>query len=283
MGRVFRKVRGRNMPRLRRAMPAGVGILVLVVAGAVYSAPETAGPAAEMPAMQAALKPVAEMLKAKPPAKWLFCGDSITAGGSFTNGARDYTQLFSERVRWELARKPDIVINSAAQGETSRTLVERFDWRVRQFQPNMVFVMVGMNDCAEEAGKPAVPPEEFRANLKKLCALAKEIPSCHVALQTSCPPLRKSSPQRESRYPEYMTIVREVAAESGVALIDHATYWAAFIKLEPTAHPLCMGQGWHPNEYGHRLMAELIFKDLGIFQTSGTNRYRYRTCLFYHP
>ena len=47
---------------------------------------------------------IAELLVSAPPVKWLFAGDSIAQGAQVTMGWRDYTELFSERVRWEMSR-----------------------------------------------------------------------------------------------------------------------------------------------------------------------------------
>ena len=64
------------------------------------------------------------------PVKWLFYGDSITHGAYHTFGWRDYTQLFAERVRGEMGRNMDVVINTAISGNTTRQLLEGFSWRV---------------------------------------------------------------------------------------------------------------------------------------------------------
>ena len=83
-------------------------------------------------------------LKSERPLKWLFYGDSITHGAFHTFGARDYTQLFAEKVRYELKRFTDVVINTAISGNNSRQLLNGFDWRVGQFRPDAVFLMIGM-------------------------------------------------------------------------------------------------------------------------------------------
>ena len=44
-------------------------------------------------------------------------------------GWRDYTQLFNERVRGELGRINDVVINTAISGNTTDNLLAGFDER----------------------------------------------------------------------------------------------------------------------------------------------------------
>ncbi|HEU5326569.1 MAG TPA: hypothetical protein VFU78_00670, partial [Thermomicrobiales bacterium] len=48
--------------------------------------------------------PVRALLQGVEPVRWVFAGDSITHGAAHTIGWRDYTELFGERVRWELRR-----------------------------------------------------------------------------------------------------------------------------------------------------------------------------------
>src|SRR5687768_2018263 len=116
---------------------------------------------------------VQQLLRSDQPIKWLFYGDSITHGAYHTFGWRDYTELFSERIRYELNRREDIVIKSAMSGNTTRDLLERFEWRVQQFSPHVVFIMIGMNDCAAGRGVTEV---EFAANLTLLGRRIRDIP-----------------------------------------------------------------------------------------------------------
>ena len=59
---------------------------------------------------------IADLLRRDQPMKWLFAGDSITHGALHTLGWRDFTELFSERVRWELKRTRDFVIKTGISG-----------------------------------------------------------------------------------------------------------------------------------------------------------------------
>ena len=90
-----------------------------------------------------------EMLKNKEvPLIWVFTGDSITHGAKHTHGYRSYPEIFAERIRWELGRTRDIVINTGISGNTTRVILNDLDWRISQFKPNVVSLMIGTNDCA---------------------------------------------------------------------------------------------------------------------------------------
>jgi len=48
---------------------------------------------------------------------WVITGDSITHGAWFTKGARSYPEHLAERVRGELLRFRDIIINTGVSGD----------------------------------------------------------------------------------------------------------------------------------------------------------------------
>ena len=52
------------------------------------------------------MQAIQKLIRSAEPVKWLFYGDSITHGAVHTFGARDYTEHFTERVRFELKSDP---------------------------------------------------------------------------------------------------------------------------------------------------------------------------------
>lgn len=202
------------------------------------------------------------------PKVWLFYGDSITHGALHTSGWRDYVQHFEERLRWELGRKMDVVIRTAISGNRTTHLLETFDWRVRRFEPDIVFIMVGINDSNNQV----VPPENFRANMITLIEQCRQMGSI-VVLQTPNPILPNTRPEFEANLPIYIKTIREVAQLKEVVLIDHEKYWQG----NDESFYYWMSDGAHPNEYGHRVFAQLLFKELGIYDDDS------RTCRLYIP
>jgi lysophospholipase L1-like esterase len=205
----------------------------------------------------------------KKPAKWLFYGDSITHGALHTFGRRDYTEHFSERVRTELGRPQDIVIKTAISGNTTRDLLATFDWRVAGLQPDVVFLMIGMNDCSTGRN---IPLEEFRSNLRLLVNKIEELGGLPI-LQTTCPILRGSAPDREENFPAFMNAIRELAVERSLDLVDHEAYW----KAHADKHFYWMSDAFHPNGEGHLAFAHELFRKLGIFDENST------TCRLFLP
>src|SRR5690554_6909862 len=99
--------------------------------------------AKDIPVDQSDLQILKQMLKKKEPNIWLFTGDSITHGAKHTHGHRSYPEVFQERVRWEISRVRDIVINTGISGNAAGDILSDFEWRVARFHPDAVSVMVG--------------------------------------------------------------------------------------------------------------------------------------------
>ena len=200
---------------------------------------------------------VRALVDAEGPVKWLFVGDSITHGALHTFGWRDYVELFAERVRFELGRGMDVVINTGISGDTTRGVLDSFDWRVGQFRPQVMFLMIGMNDCSQGSG---IDVAQFEANVNQLAERAAEVGAIPV-LQTTCPILPGQAPERFPYLPQYMDAIRAVASREGLPLVAHARYW----EEHADQHFYWMSNPHHPNEFGHRVFAATIYRALGIF------------------
>ena len=201
------------------------------------------------------MEKIRQLLRDKDPIKWLFYGDSITQGSYHTQGHRDYTELFSERIRFEMGRRLDVIINTAVSGDTSYDLINRFEWSVAQFDPHVVFIMVGINDCCDDN---PIPFHDFRNNLIKLIDDIKKADGLPI-LQTPCGLLIKSC-KLQKRFQEMVGIIRYIGESKNIPLIDHATYW----EKNPDKAKLWMNDETHPNKYGHRVLANYLFKSLAI-------------------
>ena len=154
-----------------------------------------------------------------------------------------------------MKRQHELVLNSAFSGYTLRDLLREFDARAAFFQPHVVFVMVGTNDCVK------YPREEFRENLQKLLDKFRQIGCCMV-LQTPPPLITPLDPRRGENLQAYPEIIREFAGEFSLDLIDH---WRAWEKLPQQERYYLMSDPVHPNEIGHLKIAQDIFRYLECF------------------
>lgn len=200
-----------------------------------------------------------QLLKAKEPLIWVFTGDSITQGAKHTNGFRCYQEVFAERIRWELSRVRDFVINTGVSGNTTANVLPDFNWRVAQFKPAVVSLMIGTNDCASDR---RVAPDAFRENLQILVTKIRELKAIPL-LQTPNIIRIEDAPERAT-LPDYIKVIQTVAEEQNVILIDQWEYWTA-MATHNDIRSIWLKDPLHPNGTGHLEMARLIFKELEIF------------------
>lgn len=195
------------------------------------------------------------------PLTWVFTGDSITHGAKHTHGCRTYVEHFAERVRWELGRGQDIVINTGISGDKADGILRDFEWRIGRFKPDVVSIMIGMNDCTRGPEKR----EEFRNNLRQLIRQTRAlgaVPVLHTQNMTE-----PSAAKERGDLPAYVTIVAEVAREQKTVLVDHWQHWQTACK-DPQALKQWLNDPIHPNARGHREFAILTFQVLGVYSTN---------------
>lgn len=216
------------------------------------------------------MRRVKTLLAGETPRTWLFYGDSITHGVAHTHGWRDYTELFAERVRYEMGRALDIVLNTAVSGNTTIDLLDSFEWRVARFHPDVIFLMIGMNDSSDT--RPEIDRATFTANLETICEKAESL-GCLPVLQTTSLVLPGASPDREAHLPGFMDAVRAVARHRELPLVDHTAHW----EDHGEQRYLWNSNAFHPNEMGHRALARCLFDAMGIQDPASL------TCRLYLP
>jgi lysophospholipase L1-like esterase len=204
---------------------------------------------------------LAEIL-AGPPLTWVFAGDSITQGVTHTHGGRGFVEHFAERLRGELGRVKDAVINSGVAGSTVADLLPEFHWRVGRFAPDVVVAMFGTNDALVESEGGI---RAFRYDLGQLVERSRDL-GATVILQTP-PPVGVGDERDPETVAAYADEVRGLARELGVPLVDHALSWgrAGSPGQAPSAW---LDDTVHPNARGQHELALVLFDRLGVLDPS---------------
>jgi acyl-CoA thioesterase I len=204
---------------------------------------------------------IQKLLLSKEPIIWLFTGNSITHGVVHTNGSRSYSEHFAELIRFEKKRMRDFVINTGISGAWIPEIINDFNWRVKQFHPKVVSIMIGMNDAAKgEQGR-----ESFKKDLSSFIDSVRSIGAIPI-IHTTNPtyPFHKASEARKD-LPAYNIIIREIAKEKNLILVDHYKHWQECKKTNEELLTWLNDRSIHPNEFGHREIAKELFKALGLF------------------
>jgi acyl-CoA thioesterase I len=194
------------------------------------------------------------------PLKWLFTGDSITQGAKHTLGFRSYPEIFSERVRFEMNRGRDIIINSAISGHVTQNILEDFEWRIKQFHPDIVSIMIGTNDAAASRN---ISVDTFENNLNMLVQKFRDLSAIPILHTPNCiKPEVKSGINEREQLPRYVEVIQKISERNRVILVDHWKYWEA--NKDKAMEEKWLNDPLHPNGKGHLEMARLLFRTLSI-------------------
>jgi lysophospholipase L1-like esterase len=202
------------------------------------------------------MTPIRRLLSGDQPVTWVFAGDSVTAGLRHTVGLRDYTELFTERVRVEMSRSRDAVIKTAVGGWSARTVLANLDQVALRFQPDVVVLGVGLNDRRDGPDGISEFRETYRDLIGQLRAagVAAVMQTPNACLPTAARPI--------DHLPLYVETIRALASEIGAPLVDHYAVWhdAGIDRFHSW-----IGHGCHPNGYGHRVMARTLLQAFDIY------------------
>ncbi len=212
-------------------------------------------------------------MKSDEPVKYLFTGDSITHAALHTFGWRDYSEHFSERVRFEMGRVRDFVFKTGISGWTTAEVREDIEWNILQHNPDIVSIMLGMNDCATTR---EISQADYRDNYNFILDEIEKRNSALVMLHTMNP-IWDVAKDLRGRLPEYVEIIREIGKERQLPVVDHYAFWTQKIEQAPDLFNYWMSDSIHPNNFGHIVFAHLLFRELGIFDSASN------TCRLFSP
>lgn len=187
-------------------------------------------------------------------------GDSITEQNEQTHGKLNYVGQLAEKLLHTFGAN-SYILNTGIGGDTSSGMLARVERDVLRFKPDLVTLMVGMNDPVFGDGSI----ENFKTNVKAIGRKIKENGG-EVLLLTQNPlnyDIRDNR-DRRSAYPKYSEALRGLAQEDSIPLCDIYSAWEEYTGDNLKLYLSLMNDHVHPNEYGHDFIAKILFRYLGI-------------------
>lgn len=205
---------------------------------------------------------------------------TIVAFGDSTTAPSGTLVVYPNLLQNELIvrDRPVRVINAGIGGNTTSAALARLAAEVLAHRPDLVVVQFGINDSAVDVWKnppavePRVPLEQFEANLRGIVQTLRAR-SAKVILMTPNP-LRWTLRLRELyhrppydltvkdgmnvRLRDYAETVRRIARTEKVGLVDIFNAFADWDTRAEGSIDALLLDGMHPNEQGHRLVADLL-------------------------
>ncbi len=172
-------------------------------------------------------------------------GDSITAGYAVRRG---FPSFLLESLRQRFPDSKIEMINSGISGDTSQDGLSRLDWAVLSYEPDLVTINFGINDCVL-----GLSLEEFEMNLVEMVRRIRAGPDSEILLLSSQP---LESPPYDQRVLDYYQTVERVAKEMNVGFVDVYGAWMKRVRAGMPLDSLILPGLDHPNEAGYRIIAE---------------------------
>lgn len=205
----------------------------------------------------------------------VFAGDSVTDMGSTIpvgegpkndNLGRGYVRIVESMLD---AFYPEIqlrIFNSGISGDTSRSLLARFDRDVTQLNPDWVSICIGINDVWRQFDVPEklethILPDEYEQNIEQMIAKIKgKVKGIFILSPYIMEPCKEDAMRK--RMDEYVEICRKLAQKHELVFVDMQKLYADYCTIRHSSYI-----AWdriHPNMVGSTLMARAFLDECGF-------------------
>lgn len=192
--------------------------------------------------------------------KLLFQGDSITDAGRNKNDYHNLGEGYPKYAAEYLKKKyPDIAfefINLGINGNQTKDLVERLQADFTDIKPDIVSILIGINDVWHHAAdKSWIPNDVFEERYRTILKAIKGRTNAKIMImEPFLIPIDDKLFFREDLAPK-IEIIRKLAREYADAYLPtDGLLQAAFIGDDPTSYA---ADGVHPTEKGARYIGKL--------------------------
>ena len=191
-------------------------------------------------------------------------GSSNTAVAYNSYGRHNWGEWIHRVIRINVGMNFKI-LNSGVGGDTAEKLLARIERDVLYYRPKAVILTVGGNDCRKDVGL-----DVFKTRLNRIIDILEEnniitVMQTYYALDNS---LFDDSVENEARikreFPFYMEVVKEVAKERNLMLIDQYKYFEPLYKKDVAMYKKLMIDRMHVNYIGNFIMANNVARALEL-------------------
>ena len=172
-------------------------------------------------------------------------GDSITAGFAVRRG---FPSFWREMLQQKYPEARLELINSGISGDTTLDGLARLDWAVLSYEPDLVTINFGINDCVLGMGL-----DEFEMNLVEIVRRIRAGPDSEILLLSSQP---LETPPYDKIVQDYYQTIERVAKEMNVGFVDVHGAWMEHVRAGTPLSSMIIPGLDHPNEAGYRIIAE---------------------------
>ena len=194
-------------------------------------------------------------LLSKLPLSIVVIGDSISAGCNASGWAGEapwqpaYPELL--KLHLEARFRGKVQLQNLSVGGTDTKWSVSMVEKVVESKPDLVVIAFGMNDSAGR------PPAEYRSNIEVLMSkLREQRPEVEFILVASMLGNRDWIRLRSEYFPQYRDELASLR-RPGIALADLTSIWTKFLELKQDWDLTGNGVN-HPNDFGHRVYAQVI-------------------------
>lgn len=196
-----------------------------------------------------------QKLRDQQPLKMVLLGDSISAGCNASGwaGETPYQPPFSTLVELRLARfyKTKVTVNNLSVGGKDTGWAVTVTDQVVAEQPDVVILAFGMNDSSGRAAS------EYQSLIRKaMTNIRTQRPETEFILVASMLGNKDWIRLKQELFPQYREALQELC-QPGVALADLTSVWSEFLKRKQDWDLTGNGVN-HPNDFGHRVYAQVI-------------------------
>jgi lysophospholipase L1-like esterase len=176
-------------------------------------------------------------------------GDSITAGYAVRRG---FPSFWKQMLAEKYPEANIEMINSGISGDTSMDGLARLDWSALAYEPDLVTINFGINDCVLGLGL-----EEFEMNFVEMVRRIRAGPNSEILLLSSQP---LETPPYDRLVLDYYQAIERVAKEMDTGYVDVYRAWMRAVHAGTPLGSLILPGLDHPNEAGYRIIAEELMR-----------------------